>query len=306
MPAEIHAEPAGGAVDLAECIARLDERGVDLAQPEGVAAAATLLARLSLDRTFLIDFALAELKDHCAGQQSANRYNAQVLLLHRAPGRHLLRANFWPGADDAILAASGRAQYFYDVPHDHNFAFLTLGYMGPGYGSRWYEQDVEQTAGYPGEPVALRLTEEGRLHAGRLLHYRAGQDVHDQLPPESLSVSINIIPETPGTVWRNQHIFDLDHGRVARMPTLSGSEILLRIAGTLGGGNGHDVAQHIARSHPLPRVRWHGWRALAAAAGCAQGRHAVMLEANSDLSPLVKALSAQQLALMERIVPVGG
>ena len=299
MPAPVIAEDATQPIDLAECIARLDESGVDLTQTQGLACASQWLARLNLNRDFLIDFALAELKDHCAGQQSTNRYSAQVLLLHRKPGHHLLRANFWPGEGDAILHASGPAHYFYHIPHDHNFAFLTVGHSGPGYRSRWYEQAVERTAGYPGEPVALRMVEEGALSQGRMLHYRAGQDVHDQLPPESLSISLNIIPETPGTVWRNQHIFDLARGRVTDLVTLSASEIMLRIAVALGGGNGCDVAWHVAQRHPLPRARWQGWAALANAAASPHEKRAMLIRANSDLSPLVKGLSASALAAMD-------
>ncbi|MFX9061834.1 hypothetical protein ABTN34_19000, partial [Acinetobacter baumannii] len=62
-------------------------------------------------------------------------YGAQAILLAPPNGNYVLRANCWPARDDAIVRASGTAPFFYDMPHDHNFPFLTYGYLGPGYWS---------------------------------------------------------------------------------------------------------------------------------------------------------------------------
>jgi hypothetical protein len=63
----------------------------------------------------------------------------------------VLRANFWPAREDPVVRASGPAAFFYDLPHDHNFPFLTYGYLGPGYWSDYFEYDVDALAGVPGE-----------------------------------------------------------------------------------------------------------------------------------------------------------
>lgn len=249
-------------IDLAECIARLDEAGCDLSQDDGIEQAADVLARLHANRDFLVDAALAALKDGCAEQAAANAYGGQVLLLHRREGHYFIRANFWPAMDDPIARASGPAHYSYHAAHDHNFDFLTVGYLGPGYRSDWYEYAHDAVAGYAGEPVDLHLTECGQLTEGRLLHYRAHRDIHAQHPPQSLSISLNIVPEHPGILWRDQYMFDLDQHTVAGIQTAVPSEALLRLAVHFGAGDGRDLAETMAAQHPSHRVRWSAWRAL--------------------------------------------
>ena len=116
------------------------------------------------------------------------------------------------------MPASGPAPFFYDLPHDHNFSFLTVGYLGPGYWSDYYEHDGDAHAGLDGEPVELRFVERSRLSEGRVLLYRAHRDIHVQRPPDSFSVSLNILAADPGQHWRTQYRFDIDtrHDRRAR------------------------------------------------------------------------------------------
>lgn len=270
-----------------EFIARLDEGGAALDCEDAVEARADLLARLSANRDFLVDIALTALKDECAQQAAANGYGGQVMLLHRKEGRFFVRANFWPGLDDPVARASGRSHYSYDVPHDHNFDFLTVGYLGPGYRSDWYDYDHDRVAGYTGEPVDLVLSERGQLTPGRLLHYRAHRDIHSQMPPQSLSVSLNIVPEHPALLWRDQYIFDLDHNQVAGIQTAVPSEGLLRLAVHFGEGNGIDLAEHFARHHPSHRVRWTAWRALVGRSGDRAAQLAILDRAAGAPSALV-------------------
>lgn len=46
-----------------------------------------------------------------------------------------------PSGGDPITAASAATNLAYGYPHDHNFSFLTSGYLGPGYVSDYYEYD---------------------------------------------------------------------------------------------------------------------------------------------------------------------
>lgn len=284
-------------IALDEFIARIDEQGADLSHEEGVAQAAELLARLNCNRQFLTDRALAALKDHCADQSAINGYGAQVLMLHRRIGRYFVRANFWPALDDPVVRASGPQHYFYHVPHDHNFDFLTVGHAGPGYGSRWFTYENAEISGYPGEPARLRMVEHGSLSPGRMLHYRAHVDVHDQLPPPALSVSLNIIPESPATVWHDQYMFDFDRDCIRSVPTLGQGEIALRIAAGLSE-DGLDLAHQFARHHPSDRVRWHAWRAIAGRYVDVLTRLSIYTDATSDTSPLV---SRQAAAMVQRL-----
>ena len=257
------APPAGGPLDLEEVAARLDESGVDLTDEASIARCADLLAGLQRNRDFLGDRVVAALKASYADQLEINRYSAQVFLLHRSPRGFYLRANMWPSRRDAAFTASGPAAFSYGVPHDHNFSFLTAGYFGPGYVSDYYDYDPEAVDGRLGEVMNLRFVERSSLREGKMMLYRAHRDIHSQLPPDSLSVSLNIMDEGEHVPWRDQYIVDLEHGTIARRPTLTSSEMLLRCAVHLTD-NGRDVAGQFAQAHPVPRVRANAIAALAA------------------------------------------
>jgi hypothetical protein len=255
--------PAVPMLDMEEVTARLDESGVDLTDEASIARCTDLLAGLQRNPDFLADRVIAALKASYADQLELNRYSAQVFLLHRSPRGFYLRANLWPAERDTSYTASGPAAFSYGVPHDHNFNFLTAGYFGPGYVSDYYDYDPEAVDGRLGEPLDLQFVERSSLSQGKLMLYRAHRDIHSQLPPPSLSVSLNIMDEGEQVPWRDQYIVDLEHGTIAKRPTLTGNEMLLRCAVHLTG-NGRDVAEQFAKAHPVPRVRANAIAALAA------------------------------------------
>lgn len=263
MPRLIEPDDAP-AIGLDELIDTLARSTVDTRDKDGLASLGPLLARLGRNQRFLADLAIAELKDRHR-RQSANTYGPQVFMLHPPDGRFVVRANFWPARDDAIVRASGAAPFFYDFAHDHNFSFLTYGYFGPGYWSDYYEYDVTHVAGVPGEKVALHPVGRQRLEPGRLMLYRARRDVHLQLPPDRLSVSLNILAQDPAQIWRDQYQFDVAGGRIIGCLTTAPSEALVALAVHFGGGNGIDLASDFARAHPSPRMRATAAAALASA-----------------------------------------
>ncbi|HVJ00573.1 MAG TPA: transposase [Sphingomonas sp.] len=230
---------------------------------DAFAALGPLLARLGRNRDFLADLAIEELKSRCQGQHGGNGYGAQVFLLHPPDGRFLVRANFWPARADPLVRASGAAAFFYDLPHDHNFPFLTYGYLGPGYWSDYFEYDAGALAGLPGEDARLRFVERARLEPGRLMLYRMRRDIHVQLPPDAFSVSLNILGADPAQPWLDQYRFDIGRGVIAEGLTCTAAEALLTVAAHIG--NGRDLAAAFARSHPCERMRTTALDALAAA-----------------------------------------
>jgi hypothetical protein len=278
--------PAGPALDLAEVAARLDDSGVDLSGEASIAHCAALLAGLGRNRDFLADRVVAALEASYADQLEINRYSAQVFLLHRSPRGFYLRANLWPAARDAVTTASGPAAFSYGVPHDHNFSFLTAGYFGPGYVSDYYDYDPETVDGRLGEPLNLQFVERSQLDEGKKMLYRAHRDIHSQRPPTSLSVSLNIMDEGEHVPWRDQYIVDLEAGTIARRPTLTSGEMLLRCAVHLTE-DGKDIADHFAKAHPVPRVRANAIAALAAVAE-GEGRAAFLERGTRDVDARVR------------------
>jgi hypothetical protein len=254
----------GDAIGVDDLVEALDATPFDCRDEDAFASLGPLLARLGRNRAFLADLAIEELKGRCAGQVVANGYGAQVFLLRPPGGRYVLRANFWPAREDPVVRASGPAAFFYDMPHDHNFPFLTYGYLGPGYWSDDYEYDVAALTGLAGEPAGLRFVERSRLEPGRLMLYRMRRDVHAQRPPDAFSVSLNILGSDPAQPWLDQYVFDIRRGTIDRAITCTGAEALLTLAVQFDG-NGADLAADFARRHPCERMRVTALGALASA-----------------------------------------
>lgn len=292
----------GGAIGLDALVDALDATPFDARDEDDFARLGPLLARLGRNRSFLADLAIEELKTRCEGQSAANGYGAQVFLLRPPNGRYVLRANFWPARADPVTRASGPAAFFYDLPHDHNFPFLTYGYVGPGYWSDYYEYAVEDLVGLPGEPVGLRFVERARLEPGRLMLYRMRRDIHVQLPPDAFSVSLNILGADPAQPWLDQYRFDISRGTIAEGLTCTAAEALVALAVHFGG-NGLDLAHHLARGHPCDRMRVTAVAALASAAPDPHARHAILAAAADSPRAYVAGHARARLAMLAKIAP---
>jgi hypothetical protein len=254
MPRLIESDTAE-AIELGDLVATLAAGGFDPDDDASLAAFAPALKKLGNNRTFLGDLVIEELRQGCARQSERNRYTAQVILLHTAPG-FAVRANFWPAATDSVVVNSGTQPFFYGVPHDHNFSFLTLGYLGPGYWSDYFEYEYGSVAGFTGERVPLRFVERSCLAEGKLMLYRKFRDVHSQLPPEQLSVSLNILAHSSAADFQDQYRFDLERREVAGIVNDNALEALVKLAVHLGGGNGRDLVETFAARHPCARIRF--------------------------------------------------
>lgn len=263
---------------LDECLAMIDEAGFAPKDARSVAHAAGLLARLAANRGFLGDLALSRLKhaSECTGGQG---YTPQVLMLGTARPGWFMRANIWPSAQETVLRESGQAAFVYGLPHDHNFDFLTVGYLGPGYRSDHYEVDPDSITGVAGERVALRFVEASLLHPGRVMHYRARRDIHCQYAPETLSVSINLMHSEPQQRWRDQFQYDLKGGgSITNVLTGCTGDTLARIALALEQepANGRDLIEDMAEHHACERLRWSAIAALAESETRADARAAIL------------------------------
>jgi hypothetical protein len=255
-------EPAS--CTLGDCVAALEARGFDPREERSLLHAARWLRRLGNNRDFLADLLLAELAGRHRQQDTAAAYGPQVVMLSAVGGGFFLRANIWPSRDEHLFRASGPGPFVYGLPHDHNFDFLTIGYFGPGYWSDCWEYDHEAVAGAVGEPAGLRFAGRDRLAPGRLLHYRAHRDVHSQLPPDALSVSLNVMHADGAQGWLDQYRFDVERNTIAGVLSTGASEVFLRLAVGLGSAEALDLADRFARGHPSERMRL---TALAAQAG---------------------------------------
>lgn len=298
MPLMLQCEESD-AIELDDFVEALDEAGLDARDPEALAAQAPLLKRLANNERFLGDCIVRELETRFADQRAINSYGVQVLMLHRTPS-YFIRANFWPSARDSLVRQSGLDPFFYGLPHDHNFSFLTVGYSGPGYASDHFEYDYGEVAGFPGEPVQLRPAGRHRLEPGQLMLYRAHRDIHSQLPPERLSVSLNIVESSETAGWHDQYRFDLERSEVSAILSTHATEALIDLAGGFGGEEAEALLEEFAQRHPVDRIRFRAISARADSADSEHGLAQVLSDGCADPSSQVSQLCRQRLALAER------
>lgn len=291
--------PEEDTIELGDLIQALNDEVFDPDDEDSFAAAGPLLKRLANNRDFLADVAVAELKDRCTRQSLENRYSSQVIMLHRASEKYFIRANFWPSERDSVFKTSGNSPFFYHVPHDHNFSFLTVGYLGPGYWSEYYEYDHDQVVGLAGEKVDLKFIEKSRLEPGKVMLYRAHRDVHNQLPADDMSVSINIMHATPSLSFVNQYRFDPKKCEIVGILNKTSTEALLAVAANHDNCNGRDVVESFAAGHPCERIRFAALRELAAAEPDLDSGLALLARNADSPSRFIAAMSARERARIE-------
>lgn len=298
MPRVIAAETEESCA-LGDLIEKLETSNFDPRDEDGFASWATDLKKLANNRTFLAELMIDELKRRCADQVRDNQYSAQVVMLHASRQKFILRANFWPAMKDSVIRHSGTDPFFYHVPHDHNFSFLTVGYLGPGYWSEYYEYDYGTVVGVPGEPVDLRFVEKAKLDEGKVMLYRAHRDVHNQLPADEMSVSLNILETSHAATFRDQYRFDLAQRRIDGIMTSTSLEPMLALAAHFGGEEGTDLLAEFAAHHPSERIRWCALRSRAGAAPDIDARISLFEGAAAGSSPLVAGMARREIGRLE-------
>ena len=251
------------AIDVPTCLEQLGPDGFDPHDDASLLHAARALRQLANNRTFLGDLLVRQLEDRHREAGEASGYGPQAIVLSPPRGGCFLRANIWPSERDSCFRSSGARTFVYGVPHDHNFDFLTVGYFGPGYRSDYYEYDYGTVAGFMGERPELRFVERSALSEGKLMLYRAHRDIHSQIPPESMSVSLNIMHIDPAEAWYDQYGFDLETGRVTGILNPTSTETFLRCAVGLDGEGARALAEHFGRHHPSGRIRLASFEARA-------------------------------------------
>jgi hypothetical protein len=291
--------PTDEKLELAELVDMLEAGDFDSQDEDNFASWGIQLKKLANDRNFLADMMIAELKQRCEGQVRDNQYSAQVVMLHGGSQKFIMRANFWPALKDSVVRHSGTDPFFYGIPHDHNFSFLTVGYLGPGYWSDYYEYDYGEVFGYPGEDVNLRFIETTKLDEGKVMLYRAHRDIHLQLPADAMSVSLNIVETSHSSVFRDQYRFDIGHRKIDGIMNRISLEPMLALAAHYGGGEGMDLLANFADGHPSDRVRWCALRARGAAAPTLDERIAIFENGARSDSLLVSAMARREVVRLE-------
>ena len=198
-------------ISLAEFIDFLDEK-LDFENPNFIEEAFHNLARLYNNRTFLKEYIVEGLNTGIQNFENDNRYTPPSLILKNAD-KYILRANLWRNVNDYDTDDIN----LYGLAHDHNFDFLTLNYLGPGYKSEMYEYNYDEVVGRIGEKVDLKYIGILSLTEGDMYFYRKNKDIHTQLPPKGPSITINIMAKVDSIHNTRQHLFDTKTKKISNI-----------------------------------------------------------------------------------------
>lgn len=276
-------------------------REVDPDDEASIIASAHMLRALANNRRVIGDYLTAELQSWKTFQPT-NSYTAQTLMLAQR-GRFAVRANIWePPGSSPELRAHQKALYYYQVPHDHNFSFLTVGYVGPGYETLIYERDPDAIVGVPGESVDLRFSERTTLPQGKVMYYRASRDIHSQEHPKAFSLSINLLMGQAASQQKDQYFFDLEARTVSDVTSGGGTAsraMPCRLARYVGDHRTAEALEPIAARHPTPRIRVTALESLAMLVS--DSARQLWRRGETDAHPLVRLRAREALAELDGI-----
>ncbi|STY31409.1 Uncharacterised protein [Legionella wadsworthii] len=232
-------------------------------QPEYLATIAQKFAQLTLNKNFLAKKLCNEL-NHFRTFQTDNQFKPSTIIIHRS-AHYVIRAVIWMPVSDRYQARV----FSYFEPHDHNFDFFTANYFGPGYRTRIYHYDYEQVKGIPGEEIDLEFIEECYLTQDKVMYYFGSSDAHVQYPPESITVSLNLILPKTHPAKRRQYEFEfLENGKakiiLGNLDRLTQMRTLIDTAISVGDGNTMELIRNIAMTHSNEQMRAIAWRAILA------------------------------------------
>lgn len=263
---------------------------VDLTDLDSVASSASMLRALANDRTLVV----RELNNLLLNPKPSLRWSSvHSLVLAQGEGFYV-RANIWPANSDLANSAAYHSQLAYNLAHDHNFTFLTVTHLGPGYETEIYEYDYARTEGHIGEHVELQFLQKTRFTTGSVMLYRASQDVHVQYPPEELTITLNLMLES-GESPRDQYHFDLNSRTISAVgdPGASGRLSLLRLAAMMGNQESEHLLDRIAAGHACRQTRLAAFESLSICRPDAASE--VWGKATRDPEPLVAKTAKKKL-----------
>ena len=231
-------------------------------KPEYFSIIGEKLAQLALNQHFLTDILIEELKQFETFQM-ANDFKPSTIMLHKHAD-YTIRAVIWMPLSEQYPAEV----FSYFEPHDHNFDFFTVGYFGPGYTTKLFQYDYEQVKGFPGEEVTIKHLGETNLTQGKVMYYYASKDAHIQYPPQSMTVSLNLILPKIVPAHRRQYEFELFENNdkakliMGNIDRLAQQRTLIETATRIGNTESMNIIRKIALTHNNEQLRAIAWQAL--------------------------------------------
>lgn len=275
---------------ISECF----EYAIDNIDPkciDTISAAAPQLKKLSNNDSLISEFLCNHLREFSSIDYGGLNYSPNSFILSEAHDYLIIRANIWRPLCIETDRQQFEANLFaYHRPHNHNFHFLTIGHFGPGYTTDIFTYDRDRLEGYLHEKVEMTPVERTKLTKGKIMLYESGKDIHTQYPPESISVSLNLIVIDDDDRVRDQFIFDTETHTISAFSDSAATKrvSLLQIAANLANENIVDVMEQLAAKHPCHRTRLQAYKSLLLAAPTESARWYALAE--KDPSKMVRSV----------------
>ena len=230
MPLKLTLPIDSKSIELDEFNEILKQNNYDFNDQDQILEIARYFSQLNNNKKFLLNFLSEQLKSfHSSSKSDFIAPNAFVL---DKKNSYKIRAVIWKPRP---RSESLENNFDFEICHDHNFDLLTAGYFGPGYKTRCYTYNSLQITGTLNERVNMIPEGTFSLSEGEILFYRSKHDIHIQIPPDSLSVSLNCIFND--NVDIPQYQFCEKTSKICRYFHSSKSEFLIRLSGVIGDQN---------------------------------------------------------------------
>lgn len=143
------------------------------------------------------------------------------MILFRGNG-YVVRVNVWPALDqDKLFGKQAGSLYAYGLPHNHNYSFLTGVVLGGGYETTICSWKNVDTRLQEGDEAVITEPKNIFVEPGGVYLYEKFTDVHIQIPPKDLTVTLNLMLTKEETLQHPQFVFDLDNRRIHSLPEYS-------------------------------------------------------------------------------------
>tara|TARA_B100000614_G_scaffold243463_1_gene246710 strand:- start:369 stop:1271 length:903 start_codon:yes stop_codon:yes gene_type:complete len=177
-----------------------------------------------------IEKTIRDIFDEKPGHELKDGYGDSAIVLGKF-GDFNVRAVKWPPMSMVSLPNMYRVGLAYDFAHNHDFQLITKGVFGPGYETDVHRCDAALLDGSIGETVDLEYQGRFKLNRGSVMWYEQYHDVHNQIAPQSFSLSLNVIPNK--TDSSNPQLgFDVANGRISTF-TRNGESRIVSLIGLL-------------------------------------------------------------------------
>jgi hypothetical protein len=126
------------------------------------------------------------------------------------------------------------------------------------------------------------------------------KDVHNQLPADEMSISLNILEVSNDSGMRDQYMFDLQKKEIAGIMTQMALEPMLALSAHFGGEKGIDLLDTFVARHPSDRIRFKSLQARAGALTTLDDRIALYEQAAKTDNLFISKMAGLEAQKLER------